>query len=163
MTFSSFRPQFSLWCPVRQCILTENALFRVVRKGEVLASPKPSFPDLEDINRCAGEAGSQTSACKSRARQGTNFSLAALGNSMELSKKRVWPAWMSPVERDSAFWRSGAEGYSLLLKVMSSTSLLMVAVAARFRNRSLLIVLSGWRLSGLNRDRQLQAKTALNR
>ena len=42
------------------------------------------------------------------------------------------PDWVSPMERDIAFWRSGAEGFSLLLKVVGSTSLLVVAVAARF-------------------------------
>ena len=63
--------------------------------------------------------------------QGTNFSLVALGNSMKRSQK-VLPAWVSPVERDSAFWRSGTEGISLLFNVMGSTSFLVVIVATKF-------------------------------
>ena len=56
------------------------------------------------------------------------------------------PEWVSPIERESAFWRSGTEGRELLLKGIGSTSLLMAIVAARFHSAFLLRVLSGWQI-----------------
>ena len=84
-----------------------------------------------------------TFGCESRAHQGTNFSLVAFGNSMKCPD-RVLPEWVSPWERDGAFWRSGTEGLSLLLHVMASIILLMVIVAAKFRGGLLLSLLSKW-------------------
>ena len=56
------------------------------------------------------------------------------------------PEWVSPIERESAFWRSGTEGVSLMLKVMGSTGLLVATIAARFRKGLLLTVWLRWRI-----------------
>ena len=91
----------------------------------------------------AAEYPNPDSVANRWAHQGTNFSLVAFGNSMKCPD-RVLPEWVSPLERDGAFWRSGTEGLSLLLNVMASISLLMVIVAAKFRSELLLSVLSRW-------------------
>ena len=76
---------------------------------------------------------------------GTNFSLVALGNSIERFDMAL-PDWVSPVERDGLFWRSGTEGRSLLLKIVCSTGLLVTVVAAKFRGGLLLRVLLLWKI-----------------
>ena len=75
----------------------------------------------------------------------TNFSLAALGNSMKRSFAGL-PEWVSPMERDSLFWRSGTEGRSLLLRAMGAFGLLVFIVAVRFHRGWLLRVMSLWHL-----------------
>ena len=76
---------------------------------------------------------------------GTNFSLVALGNSMK-SSKGILPEWVSPMERDGAFWTSGTEGRCLLFKALSSGSLLAVVVTRKFRSGLLLKAWSRWRI-----------------
>ena len=76
---------------------------------------------------------------------GTNFSLVALGNSIERFDMAL-PEWVSPVKRDGLFWRFGTEGLFFLLKSVYSTGLLVTVVAARFRGGLLLRVLLLWQI-----------------
>ena len=75
--------------------------------------------------------------------EGTKFSLAALGNSMECLQGDL-PEWISPMERGGGFWRSGTEGLKLLLTAMISTGILVAIIAARFHSGCLLRVVLRW-------------------
>ena len=91
---------------------------------------------------------------------GTNFSLVALGNSIERFDMAL-PEWVSPVERDGLFWRSGTEGRSLLLKIVCSSGLLVTVVAARFRGGMLLRVLLLWQIGPFHHLQFVSASSAL--
>ena len=71
------------------------------------------------------------------------------------------PEWVSPVERDGLFWRSGREGRSLLLKLLCSIGLLITIVAARFRGGLLLRVLSLWQIGPCHHLRFVSASSLL--
>ena len=71
------------------------------------------------------------------------------------------PEWVSPVERDGLFWRSGREGRSLLLKLLCATGLLIIIVAARFRGGLLLRVLSLWQIGPCHHLRFVSASSLL--
>ena len=91
---------------------------------------------------------------------GTNFSLVALGNSIEHFDMAL-PEWVSPVERGGLFWRSGAEGRSLLLKIVCSTGLLVTIIAAKFRGGMLLRVFLLWQIGPFHHLRFVSASSLL--
>ena len=91
---------------------------------------------------------------------GTNLSLVALGNSIECLEMAL-PEWVSPMERDGLFWRSGTEGRSLLLKSVCSVGLLVSIVAAKFRGGLLLRVLLVWQIGPFHHLQFVSASSLL--
>ena len=72
------------------------------------------------------------------------LSLCLLGNQVRKSKKKIWPAWIQPMERDRLFLASSSEGRDLLVHITVASTFMALVIAAQLGRHRLVRSLVTW-------------------